>query len=278
MIPLVFNEILSNLPKNTDKNYFEPLSYVLNGDGANPFYSKTKEFIVLEYYYGSPNALWTQFGKWNIFGSSSSSGTGVKDFNYRLHQDPNIKLELLCPGYQHKSGHSGPYYLVRQLGSIIDDYQVPLHCDEKIYNKKDLCGFIIPGTATTEDKKVFDEFYEKNLIPLLDKTNSSDENFHEKSMKEYDTYVNECFKRKLFKNRFFQKIYQQIDESNKLNCLIDINNCDKIISDVYEECKEFVSQNPKNTEYVEYADSYPDISKINRLLKMISCIESVYLN
>src|SRR6185503_1406741 len=87
------------------------------GNGPNPFYSQTRgRFLLIEGYYGTlASKIHTPLGYWYITSGGSGPGNGFKIASDMLLADPNLKLELICPGYQTDMGYFGPWYLVTEF-------------------------------------------------------------------------------------------------------------------------------------------------------------------
>lgn len=91
--------------------------------GVNPYYSQTKNSLIVEGYYGIPvSKIHTPLGYWSI----SGSGSGRFKITDQLIRE-KVGLKLICPGYQTYMGFYGPYWLV----TSINGQEIP-HDDIKL--------------------------------------------------------------------------------------------------------------------------------------------------
>ena len=75
--------------------------------GVNPFYSQTKNSLIVEGYYCiTVSKIHTPLGYWSI------SGSGWGDFKIPHEK---VGLKLICPGYYTDMGFHGPYWLVTSI-------------------------------------------------------------------------------------------------------------------------------------------------------------------
>ena len=109
---IVYEYATPNQKKNNDIPWLQDR----RNESVNPFYNQTSSGLFLELYYGQPGFLHTPWGKWNCWGSGSSTGG---DWEERL---PLILKRLgaieYLPEIQTQMGCFGPVYKLTSLDGI----------------------------------------------------------------------------------------------------------------------------------------------------------------
>lgn len=82
-------------------------------EGVNPFYCQTTGGLFLEQYYGIPGSIWTPWGKWDCWGSGSSSDAAMKAFLGR------IEAVEVIPVRHDSQGTHGPVFAIKSIDGII---------------------------------------------------------------------------------------------------------------------------------------------------------------
>lgn len=81
------------------------------GDSPNPYYNQTKSGLFIEFYYGSPQKLWTPWGEFHVW--RCMSGGSEKAFRDYLTEafGAQVYKEL----YRSEAGEHGPYLSLHSL-------------------------------------------------------------------------------------------------------------------------------------------------------------------
>ena len=82
-------------------------------ENVNPFYSQTESGLFLELYYGIPGRIWTPWGQWDCWGSSSGGwGDVMSKFLERLGAVEHIPLR------RSKMGEFGPVFALTEVDGV----------------------------------------------------------------------------------------------------------------------------------------------------------------
>jgi hypothetical protein len=84
---------------------------------VNPYYSQTEQGIFLEIYYGRPGKIWTPWGQWTCWGSSSGDWTKALPQMLERLGATVVQDRQIIKGY----GEVGPVYAIHR----VDELELP---------------------------------------------------------------------------------------------------------------------------------------------------------
>jgi len=88
-------------------------------EGPNPYHERTAQGLMLEFYYGTPNKVWTPWGYYGYCGTSGGSHEEFELLKARLFE--RVKTRLFKEEEWTSNGVYGPYHVVLS----VDDIELP---------------------------------------------------------------------------------------------------------------------------------------------------------